>query len=349
MAVLAVAAFVSSPDDLNGQSTGSRLWSPQERHLVVQEMADYRNQFVGEPKPDESRFYAIVAEKLQNKLPTVFGAGAPGKSKGITRQDVRHICIFARQADSVDTRGRPPALPAALIAIIVLALGSVVESKATLFSLSLLQPVALAVIVYKGYKHVLTDESDRKKGRFVAGRNWLRSVLKTKRWTSIRPQGDTRKVPPDWKDKCYRMMLRLAYFTWMYDVPMELVVNPDHTGVRHHQAKGKMWVTEQQRKDKDFSVQNHGDKGQFTSLPATAASGAVLKSQLVFKGKTDGSLPKFAQMRYTLSRRANNSKKHMSACYQPKFDGLASANPIPNVGSLCVTENHWSDNVTSMA
>ncbi len=46
-----------------------------------------------------------------------------------------------------------------------------------------------------------------------------------------------------------------------------------------------MWVTEQQRNDKDFSVQDHGDKGQFTALPATAASGAVLKSQLVSKAK----------------------------------------------------------------
>jgi hypothetical protein len=344
-----VAAFISSGKNKNGQTVGSRLWSPQERHFVVEEMTAYCNSFQGDVKPDESRFYAVVAKKLRAKWPVIFGVGAPGKAAGITRQDVRLIVTAAHKAHEVDKRGRPPALAPFLVSMIVLALSSVVQSKTTLFSLALLQHVALAMIVYKGYGHLLTQEPDRKKGRFVAGREWLRRVLRTNRWTSVRPQGDTRKVPADWKSKCADMKLRLAYFVWMHDVPQELVVNPDHTGVRHHQAKGKMWVTAQQRADKDYSVQNHGQKGQFTCLPATAASGAVLKSQLVFLGKTDGSLPRYNGMQYVLSRKGPNSKGHTSACFKPLFHGVDSENPIPNIGSLCVTNNHWSDNVTSQA
>jgi hypothetical protein len=107
-----------------------------------------------------------------------------------------------------------------------------------------------------------------------------------------------------------------------------------------------MWVTDQQRTEKDFSIQNHGDKGQFTGCGATAASGAKLKWQLVFMGKTSRCFPKFDTVTYVETSNAVDNKGNMTVCCKPVVCGT---HPISEVGSVCATYNHWSNLETSKA
>ena len=55
----------------------------------------------------------------------------------------------------------------------------------------MLQPVALGVIMSFGLAHLLTEG---RKGNFVCGLNFVRSIMKKHGWRNVKPQGDTRKV-----------------------------------------------------------------------------------------------------------------------------------------------------------
>ena len=72
------------------------------------------------------------------------------------------------------------------------------------------------------------------------------------------------------------MVLRLAYFVFIHEIPPELVINADHTGIMLTPMKGRGWMTDEQLKSKDKRVVGHGDKRQFTLLPTTSAAGVML-------------------------------------------------------------------------
>ena len=72
-----------------------------------------------------------------------------------------------------------------------------------------------------------------------------------------------------------------------------------------------------------------------------------MEVQVVYEGRTIGSLPRYGNVKYTETRSAENSKGKVSACFTAEH--VAGNNPITNIGSLCVTSNHWSDDVTSRA
>ena len=56
-------------------------------------------------------------------------------------------------------------------------------------------------------------------------------------WRNVRPQGDTRKLPKDWAILRWQMVLRLAYFVFIHEIPRALVINADHTGIMFTQVK----------------------------------------------------------------------------------------------------------------
>ena len=208
----------------------------------------------------------------------------------------------------------------------------------------MLQPIAIEIIIQQGYGSLLSQ--GRQRGVFCCGLNYIRLIMRERGWRCVRPQGDTRKLPDDWAAKRWLMVLRLAYFVFVHEIPKSLVINADHTGIMFTQVKGRMWITKDQAKAGDKSVKGHGGKRQFTLLASTSASGETLPHQAVVQGKTAACLPKWG-IHYSTSLAAMpmNSKCVMSACFV-----LASAvSNVANVASFCTTANHWSDNVTSKA
>jgi hypothetical protein len=320
---------------------GQRIFAEEEKEIVV---AVYRKHLQKSLGP--AREYGQVAVKLQREHPTLFGPGAPGLPDGLSRQCVRQIVLRAEQPGKDDMRGRPPALPEYVIVMIVAAMASVCASRATIMSAPMLQPIAIGVILAAGLGSLLYEGKSRR-GMFVCGLHFVRGLMKERKWRCVKPQGDTRKVPSNAAELCADMVLRLAYFVFIHEIPPELVINADHTGIMLTPMKGRGWMTDEQLKSKDKRVMGQGDKRQFTLLATTSAAGAMLPNQVVLKGKTSKCLPDYLgeNKTYAGSLRGKNSANKMSVCFKLRKPVAA----IPNIASFCATYNHWSDSVTSRA
>jgi hypothetical protein len=327
---------ISGPSGSTG-AKGQRVYTDTEKELILQEHRCVKAKTVG--KVD----FAFVAHELRRKHPTIFGAGAPGMSRdGIGRQTVRNMVIRASRDGVADGRGRPAPLPAILVATILAALKSVVSARTTIMSAPMLQPIAIGIILASSF-HELLQEGRKRRGVFCCSLDYIRGIMKDQGWRCVKPQGDTRKLPEGWAEKRWLMVLRLAYFVFVHNIPKTLVINADHTGIMFTQFKGRMWITKEAAEAKDKSVAGHGEKRQFTLLATTAATGEMLPHQVVVKGKTAKSLPNFGN--YSISVNGLNTKKYQSVCYT-----LPSSVPaVANITSFCCTSNHWSDDITSRA
>ena len=80
--------------------------------------------------------YARVAKELGRQQPSLFGVGAVGMTDGISGAAVRQVVLRRNKLE--DNRGRPPAVPTYVVAMIVAAFTSVVSARSTLISAPLL-------------------------------------------------------------------------------------------------------------------------------------------------------------------------------------------------------------------
>lgn len=314
---------------------GIRMFTDSEKQLIVEATENEKKRTIGNVN------FATVAKSLAEQHPAMFGSGAP--TGAITRQAVRCVVKRHEKGTIEDRRGRPSALPQAVVLTIMAALTSVVSARATIMSAPMLQPIVLGVVIASGCASLI-NEGRKKRGKFCCGLDFVRGLMKDRGWRNVRPQGDTRKLPTGWAALRAQMVLRLAYFVFVHEIPRDLVINADHTGIMFTQVKGRMWITKEQAEAKDKSVKGHGDKRQFTLLATTSASGETLPHQVVVEGKTSKALPDFGQ-KYKTSLDELNSKGFRAVC----FVLLTTVASVCNIASFCCTSNHWSDNVTSRA
>jgi hypothetical protein len=159
--------------------SGRRKWNATERLLVLAEVGRQQAKWKGK-KPDaltaDITAPARDALRLSNPLPFGPGCLGKGKEKGISLNDVKSIITQDRSRTLPDGRGRPPALPAAVVVAIIAALTSIVASKATLFSCSMLQPAAIGVVFAMGYGGLLTTGDEGGRGKFCASVEWIRRL-----------------------------------------------------------------------------------------------------------------------------------------------------------------------------
>jgi len=193
----------------------SRVWTDAERTLVLEARDVIRSKYKGIP-PSDKHIYTNIAHRLVAVHPSIFGPGTVLRPTGITSVDVRSMCLQHEHAENLDARGRPPALPEATITRILAVLTAVVTAKATLFSCSMLQSVALGSIVAFGYGSLITAAKYRKMGKFNCSIQWIRRITRDKGWKTVKPQGDARKVPANGPQLCHDMVCRLAYYVKMY-------------------------------------------------------------------------------------------------------------------------------------
>ena len=157
-------------------------------------------------------------------------------------------------------------------------------------------------------------------------------------WKTIKPQANTRKLPPDAKGLVREMTLRLAYFVFCYKIPPQLVVNADHTRIVSNQCKGSTRTTKAMLAAVENDVQWHGGVRKFTLLASTSVAGNVLKYQLVMEGKTEMSGPKIPGTKYRRTIWGPNSKQlakaaksQDSVCF-----ALSGVQELDGIASLCV-------------
>ena len=281
---------------------GQRLFTDTEKKMIVDEHAKQKARS-GTP------MYSTVANELQCIHPTIFGAQAPTL---LTQQAVRHVVLRHKQGAIDDQRGRPPALPAAVVLTIIAAFTAIVTAKATIVSAPMLQPVAIACILEAGYASLIN--STHKRGLFVCGLHFVRALMKERGWRNVKPQGDDRKLPADWAVQRWLFVLRVSYFVFVHEIPRWACVNGDETGIHFTQIKGSTWITKEQKEADDKKIKGVGDKRQFTLLGTTAANGSTLPHQVIVNGKTADSLPKFGKP-YKTSVTGTNSKGYKTSCF----------------------------------
>ena len=339
------------------KSGNSRQWTDHERSLVWHFYDKYKG-------PGAKADLKPVVMRLQSEHATLFGPGTPCKPQGITTRDVTNITKHPL-APKATMHGRPKALSEATVLQVIALLGVIVATKVTRCTAPMLQPFALGAIVALGFGAVIATERGR--GRFCASRRWICDIAREHGWTWVAPCSDSRKLPPDAEALCWAMVLRVAYFVYEHKLLPELVWNYDHTGLNFMPGRGKMWISEEQKKANDKSLQGLGDKRQYTLLAGSNLAGHLGPHQLVVDGSTPASCPKIAGMRYEksaargsfasgmLSRKSQNDPSLVATgCFVP----VAVSGPTiaPNVAillcgimSVCATYNHWSNHVTSMA
>ena len=205
----------------------SRKWTDTERELVV---AQHTKMAQVTHKPS----WGSVAGELQKLHPTIFGRGSPGKPEGILRQDVRSIVERHRKRQITDGRGRPTALPEFVVVIMMAAMTSIVHARCSIISAPLLQPVAIGAIIASGCASVLNAErrehreGKKLRGLFCCSIQYIKNVIKDKGWRNVKPQADTRKLPANWEELRWLLVLRLAYYTFVHEVthPSPLIACP---------------------------------------------------------------------------------------------------------------------------
>eukprot|EP00966_Prymnesium_polylepis_P070078 1629240-Prymnesium_polylepis.2 len=367
-----------------GRPGGSRLLNDKERAVIVQWMLLHGTPSAARPD------YSTVAQRLRMSPHTKkdvrrctrclivphaasrcyvcvccaqFGIGTPGYPMGIQRQHVRHVWLGFKKTESLEheQRGhRPPFLSDQVQKGLVMFLAAIVATKAVGFTALLLQPMAVGYLVSLGYGEQMFAETRR--GVFSCSVKYIKRLLPKHKWRSAKPQGDARKLPANWRQLGHDMLLRLAYFVFLYSIPEELVINADHTGVFLTPAKGKAWFTEEMLKEGDKKIRGHGDKRQLTLLAASTPK-SLLRSQTVSKGKTRASLPFKGLTIFILAAIMAGASTVMNGCKRPtstacftldagKATGISSdegAIDLTGIGSWCLTSNHWSDDITSCA
>ena len=315
--------------------------------------------------------------------PEVFGPPSESGASAVSRQALCRLWKRHEDGEKLDRRGRPNTLPQEVIDKISETLRSVIDTKATLFAISQLRPIAVGVLQSCGYGALLTRQAA--KGVFSLSVRFMAKLLHGMGCTFRKPVGDARKIPPNGVQMCRDMVLRLAYYVKVFNVEGCLVLNPDHTGCHMTQIKGSQW---QVKGEKQGSVQNMGDKRQFTAVCGVTCGNekgddedalpVLLPWQVIVEGSTMAACPQVDGVRYveTLwgyggpsADKAASLKEHeesgqdMEAPFKPPpgvkkkisqkitrcFEVLSDDPDIPaGVASVCATHNHWADHTTSI-
>ena len=131
--------------------------------------------------------------------------------------------------------GRKRTLPDVAVALVITTLTCILATKAIIWTIPLLRPIALGAIASAGCAHFLTDGG---KDRFCCSRWWLNILANIQEWSFRKPKKNRRKLPGNWKELIQDMQLRAVYFVMKYTVPPALFVNADHIGILYLQVKG---------------------------------------------------------------------------------------------------------------
>ncbi|KAF9520263.1 hypothetical protein BS47DRAFT_1287271, partial [Hydnum rufescens UP504] len=124
---------------------------------------------------------------------------------------------------------------------------------------------------------------------FKCSDTYIRKFLHTHlHWSMHTSTCATQKTLANWLGLCEDIFMWLAYYIKMFDVPAELVINVDQTGVCLIPARNKTWVPTGSKQVNTFGKE---EKQQFTLMVASSAAGDLLPFQAIIKGKTLRSLP----------------------------------------------------------
>ena len=156
-----------------------------------------------------------------------------------------------------------------------------------------IQPLIKAIIQEKAPELL----AGMHKTLFSVSYAWTKNFVKIElNWSYRAATSAVGKLPKDYEDQGKAMAQRCAYLVSVHNIPEELVVNTDQTGIHLVPTGGsRTWET---KGAKHIRIHGQDDKRQITVAVSSAASGKCLPFQAIFQGITNRSLPKLEGGRY---------------------------------------------------
>ena len=118
-------------------------------------------------------------------------------------------------------------------------------------------------------------------------KNFVKNVLN---WSYRAATSAAGKLPKDYEDQGKAMAQRCAYLVSVHNIPKELIVNTDQTGI--HLVSTSDSRTWEMKGAKHIRIHGQDDKRQITVAVSSTASGKFLPFQEIFQGISTTSLPK---------------------------------------------------------
>jgi hypothetical protein len=163
--------------------------------------------------------------------------------------------------------------------------------------LSLVAVRAIIVAIVQKEKPELFERSFKDGSTFRVSDSYCRTFLhNVLQWSERRATKAAQKLPEDWEDVCEQAFLRRAHIIKEEDIPIELLVNSDQTGVVLGPGSKLTWAP---RGSKQVTLIGKEEKRAFTVLLSICANGFTLPMQAVYEGLTDRSCPNLTAPHYT--------------------------------------------------
>ncbi|KAG9086375.1 hypothetical protein FRC06_003131 [Ceratobasidium sp. 370] len=125
--------------------------------------------------------------------------------------------------------------------------------------------------------------------RFKCSESFIRHLLHNElNWSWHATMQAAQKLPSNWEDQCVELAHRLTWNIMLHNIPPELVINADQTGVSYLGTGHKTWELKGVSQVPGFGQDK---KRQFTLMVAVMAAGQILPFQAIYKGTTKNSLP----------------------------------------------------------
>ena len=120
--------------------------------------------------------------------------------------------------------------------------------------------------------------------------NWAKSLLVRMEFVKRKGTSTAKISLPNFVEVKEQYIFDYKAITYMEEIPLELVLNWDHTGISI--VPGSSWTMEL-KGTKRVEITGMGDKRQITAVFCGTASGYFLPPQIIYQGKTKASLPSY--------------------------------------------------------
>ena len=200
-------------------------------------------------------------------------------------------------------------------------------------------------IVKKTDKNLLRENG----GLIELTKVWAKSLLQRLNFVKRKATTSAKVEPSHFKELKEQFLLDIKAVVEMEDVPSDLILNWDHTGINIVPSSTR---TMEAKESKRVEAVGLNDKRQITAVFCAALSGEFLPLQLIYQGKTTACLPRFAfpsewNIMYTPNHWSNEqkTKEYIHKIILPYAEAKRNAHERPNQTALVIFDE-FKDQVT---
>ena len=191
-------------------------------------------------------------------------------------------------------------------------------------------------IVKKADKNLLRENG----GPIELTKVWAKSLLQHLNFVKRKATTSAKVEPSQFKELKEQFLLDIKVVVEMGNVPSDLILNWDHTGINI--VPSSTWTMEAKGSKKVAAI-GLNDKRQITAVFCAALSGELLPLQLIYQGKTAACLPRFSfpsewNVTYTPNHWSNEqkTKEYIHKIILPYVEAKRNAHGRPNQTALVI-------------